>query len=268
MSEISHKNLIIETLKQHPEGLTISSVSELTGLHRHTSRKYINELMRVGEIIQRSVGAAKLCYLKSINSENKILEKRSFFKRFNLKLITSVVLITFLLSEATILAYENNSLNETLSINDSNTSPLTSSITVNDSNVSKAIEIAIENSSNSTVEINDSLIPIENLTFNETHDTETTAINNNFDIKLEYPQKITRGEEFRIKAYATNIGSSTAKSVIVEWKLPEGFEITSSNSDCDSLESNNVCNSEITVKSSLSAILGKNDVRIVIKYEE
>jgi predicted transcriptional regulator len=151
MSEVSNKNTIIEALKQHPEGLTISSISEITGLHRHTSRKYINELISVGEIIQRSVGVAKLCYLNC--AENKaILPKRSFLSRFNIKLVISAVLITFLLSEVTILAYENSPLNETLSNNVSNTSPLTSSITVNGSNVSKAIEIAIENSSNSTVE--------------------------------------------------------------------------------------------------------------------
>jgi hypothetical protein len=265
MDENNHRNVIIETLKQHPEGLTISSIANLTGLHRHTSRKYINELIRVGEIIQRSVGAAKLCYLKNINNE-KIFEKKSFFQKFNLKLIISVVLATFLLSEVVILAYENNSLNETLTDNGSiNTSPLTSSIILNDSNISQMIETAIENSSNATVEINDSLIPVENLT-----PSENTSIESHpkMNITLDFPQRITRGEEFKVKAYATNIGSLTAKNVVINWQLPNSLEIVSDSSNCTDLEPNSVCNSEITVKSNVSAELGVNDLKIVVNYEE
>lgn len=264
MDENNHRNVIIEVLKQHPEGLTITSIANLTGLHRHTSRKYINDLIRIGEIIQRSVGAAKLCYLKSISNE-KIL-KKSFFERFNLKLVLSVVLIIFLLSEAVILAYENNSFNETLTDYSSiNTSPFTSSIILNDSNISQIIKTAIENSSNQTVVDFDSLIPVENVT-----PSENTSIESHpkMDITLDYPQKITRGGEFSIKAYVTNIGSLTAKNVVINWQLPYGFEIVSDNSNCANLESNSVCNSEITVKSSVSTELGINDLKIVINYEE
>jgi len=263
MSGFNQRNIIIETLRQHPEGLTISSIAELTGLHRHTSRKYINELTRVGEIIQRSVGVAKLCYLKETNGENKFLEKKSFFQRFNLKLIFSVVLITFLLSEASILAYESSPLNETFIENASNTSPLTSSIILNESNVTQIIDTVIKNSSNSSVDIdtNDSLIPV-------VISNENPPMVSKFNINFEYPSKITRGEEFTVKAYVSNIASSSAKNIVIEWKLPEGFEITSKTENCETLEPSGSCVSDVTVKSSLSTALGKNDVKIVINYEE
>ena len=284
MSREDPRKLIIEILKKHPEGLTIVSIAKIIGLHRHTSTKYIHELIGAGVILQRSVGAAKLCYLEKINDieEKKLLErleKRRSAEKYSLKLIFSVVLITFLLSEVAIFAYENNSLNETLSDNISiNTSPLTSSIIFNESNISQMIETAIENSSRESVEINDSLIPISlpnetppvevNETFNDTPVIEIPIeAHPKFDIIFEYQQKITRLEEFRIKAYITNVGSS-AKNILIDWKLPEGFEIISSNQNCDNLDSNKSCISEVIVKSSFSTALGRNDIKIVINYEE
>jgi predicted transcriptional regulator len=290
MSKKDPRKLIIGVLKKHPEGLTIASIARITGLHRHTATKYIHELIGAGAIIQRNIGVAKLCYLKKISKdeEKKLLEKlerRRSAEKYSLKLIFSVVLITFLLSEVAILAYENNSLNETLSDNFSiNISPLTSSLSLNDSNISQIIETVIENASNNiSVETNDSLISvnetsiIDNTTLNNTvivNDNLTSTVNetqsNNptFDINLEYPEKITRGEEFLIKAYISNIDSSEAKNIAIDWRLPEGFEITSKSENCGNLEPSSNCVSEINVKTSLSMILGKNDVKIVVKYEE
>jgi len=266
MSREDNRKILIEILKKHPEGLTIASLSKISGLHRHTSTKYIYELIGAGLVLQRSVGAAKLCYLKRIekNKENKILEdleKRRFIEKYNLKLIVSVVLITFLLSEVAILAYENNSLNETLSIN---TSPLTSSILLNESNISQLIE----NASNLSVENNESTFNLSiNSTFNETIN-ETLPLESIFEIRIDYPEKITRNEEFTIKAYLKNIGSFVAKNIAANWILPEGVEIISTNSDCKDLEPEKDCSSEITVKLGLSTKLGKNDFKVVINYEK
>jgi uncharacterized repeat protein (TIGR01451 family) len=291
------KNLIRDVLKKHPEGLTISSIAQMSGLHRHTSRKYINELTNAGEVVQRLVGAAKLCYLNCASNENKTAEKRSFFDRFNFKLVFSVVLITFLLSEAVILAYENNSFNETMTNNYSNTSPITASMILNDSNVTQIIETTIENASNTTVETNDSLVPVLNVTNESTNNTTISLVLNNsnisqiidnisneienislpimnetvhpkFDTRLEYPEKITRGETFTVKIYVTNVGSAPAKNIVVNLQLPEGFEFTSSSSNCDVLDATSSCISEISVTSTVSANLGTNDLKVVINYEE
>jgi hypothetical protein len=121
------------------------------------------------------------------------------------------------------------------------------------------IENAIENTSNATVETNDSLVP-----------SEVPVEGSKFDINFDYPQKITRGEEFNVKSYVNNIGSSKAKNVVLNWQLPNGFEIVSGNlvENCGDLEPNNACVSEITLKTETSANRGLNDIKIVVNYEK
>ena len=58
------RTLIINILRKNPDGLTLTSIAELTGLHRHTATKYVYELKGAGVISERDVGSAKLCYLK------------------------------------------------------------------------------------------------------------------------------------------------------------------------------------------------------------
>ena len=65
------KKVITDTLREHPEGLTFTSLAEYVGLHRHTTTKYIYELMGAGKISQRRIGAAKLCYLRDIDEGSK-----------------------------------------------------------------------------------------------------------------------------------------------------------------------------------------------------
>jgi uncharacterized repeat protein (TIGR01451 family) len=256
MSKSSPKNIILDILRQHPEGLTISSLAEKSGLHRHTSRKYVNELIRTGDVIQRFVGAAKLCYPSCV-SNNVNEKKKSFFSRFNIKLISSVILVTFLISEIAINAYANESFNETFN-KSSNTSPITSSFVFNDNfQLNDIIETAIKNASGS-VERNDSSVP--------TYETPND-IHPEFSVNMEYPQKITRGETFTVKIYVTNVGSATAKNVVVNLQLPKGFEFTSSSSNCDVLDATSSCISEISVASTVSANLGTNDLKVVINYE-
>lgn len=72
--ELKHDNtkkIITDTLREHPEGLTFTSLAEHVGLHRHTTTKYIYELMGAGKISQRHIGAAKLCYLKDMDEHSK-----------------------------------------------------------------------------------------------------------------------------------------------------------------------------------------------------
>lgn len=75
----SVKEKIRKVLLEHPEGLSILEIAELVGMHRHTVTKYVYQMFGSGEIYQRDVGPAKLCYLKERFVENvregAILEK-------------------------------------------------------------------------------------------------------------------------------------------------------------------------------------------------
>ena len=68
MNENHFKERIVEVLRKHPEGLTTVDIAKLIGSHRHTVTKYIYQMVGEGAIYQRSIGAAKLCYLKEARS--------------------------------------------------------------------------------------------------------------------------------------------------------------------------------------------------------
>ena len=70
------KYLIIKILREHPEGLMLSEIAELTGMNRLTVTKYIHELMGRRSIFQKKVAAARVCYLREHypeNNENELL---------------------------------------------------------------------------------------------------------------------------------------------------------------------------------------------------
>lgn len=76
----SPRELIIRVLRKHPEGLTITAISELTKLHRHTVTKYLYELRGAGVINEREIGPAKLCYLRDGFTKKK---ERGMLERLN-----------------------------------------------------------------------------------------------------------------------------------------------------------------------------------------
>ena len=313
MNSADPRKLILEALRKHPEGLTLLSLGKVTGLHRHTATKYIHELLGAGIVFQRTVGVAKLCYLKekfkNRIDEKKLLNKlkeRRISKKSQLKIISIVMLVTFLLSETAILAYQNTNLfNKTNLSNFTtiNTSPVTSTNYPNVSpNAASVINIPIvENinlstinisteknvsEENQTVEISNENVPEINQTLNESNESimgpnftvptipnETTEIPEktsiNFEIKLDYFEKITRGEVITIKASVINNDSSTVKNVVLDWKLPNGFEIVSEDDRefCGILEPNDVCISEISIKTDTSTSLGIDEIKVVVSYE-
>jgi hypothetical protein len=55
---------ILSILKKHPEGLTTVDMASLIGIGRQSLAKYVYQLVGEGEILQREIGTAKLCYLK------------------------------------------------------------------------------------------------------------------------------------------------------------------------------------------------------------
>jgi predicted ArsR family transcriptional regulator len=54
---------IIKILAKHSEGLSITEIAKILGVHRHTITKYIYQLIGAGVVYQRKVGPAKLFYL-------------------------------------------------------------------------------------------------------------------------------------------------------------------------------------------------------------
>lgn len=58
------KKLIIEILKEHPEGLILMDVAKYISVNRFTAAKYVYGLIGEGLVYQRKVGTSKLCYLK------------------------------------------------------------------------------------------------------------------------------------------------------------------------------------------------------------
>jgi len=304
-------NLIVEVLKKNPEGLTLFSLAELSGLHRHTVTKYVNELMNSGIVFQRNVGVAKLCFLKEkveIQTDENPTDTPTegiTNKRSQIKIIAAVVLLTLLLSETAIFAYQNTSLFNETNLSDFtsiNTSPLTEVITPNTSPMTESISnispdeniiLNITNDStekndfidNSTVEIlnetieqiNKSLqgnqtiiVPVLNDS-NQTNETQETPQKTpvNLEINLDYPRKITRGEIITAKATVTNIDSSTAKNVVLTWSIPSGFELVSGqeNEICGTLEPASTCSYEIDLKTDASTVLGLNEIKVVVNYE-
>jgi len=304
-------NLIVEVLKKNPEGLTLFSLAELSGLHRHTVSKYVNELMNSGIVFQRNVGVAKLCFLKEkveIQTDENPTDTPTegiTNKRSQIKIIAAVVLLTLLLSETAIFAYQNTSLFNETNLSDFtsiNTSPLTESITPNTSPMTESIsnispdENIILNITSDSTEKNDS---VDNLTVeilnetieqineslqgnqtiiepvlnysNQTNETQETPQKTpaNLEINLDYPRKITRGEIITAKVTVINIDSSTAQNVVLTWKIPSGFELVSGqeNEICGTLEPASTCFSEINLKTDASTVLGMNEIKVVVSYE-
>lgn len=60
------KKAIMETLRKHPEGLTILELAKVLGRHRQTVTKYILVLEATGQIHRRRVGSATLHYPKEM----------------------------------------------------------------------------------------------------------------------------------------------------------------------------------------------------------
>jgi len=59
--------LVIDILKEHPEGLTTVDIAKYIDMSRHSVTKYIYQLLGEGTIFQKEVGAGKLCYLKRMS---------------------------------------------------------------------------------------------------------------------------------------------------------------------------------------------------------
>ncbi|MEM5812216.1 MAG: hypothetical protein QW286_00720, partial [Candidatus Aenigmatarchaeota archaeon] len=105
------RTLIINVLRKHPDGLTLTSIAQLTGLHRHTATKYVYELKGAGIINERDVGSAKLCYLRegfSKTEEKKLVQRLNGKKKSSVGQVQIITAFVFLfLVPATIIIAQN-----------------------------------------------------------------------------------------------------------------------------------------------------------------
>jgi hypothetical protein len=79
MAKKEPKGLIIEILREHPEGLTIQKLSSSIKMSRITTTKYVERLIGEGKITERKIGVYRLLFSKErfleALREGKIIEK-------------------------------------------------------------------------------------------------------------------------------------------------------------------------------------------------
>ena len=139
-------------LRKHPEGMTISEIAERIGLHRHTSTKYIHELMGAGVVYQRKVGPARLCYLtrrtpKAVGQKSVAKINYIFTAFLSLLLIVALVLAQNISNTPGMLVYPN----ATVGISDENLTEQVGQEYVENTTLQAVEENS--SSSNETVEI-------------------------------------------------------------------------------------------------------------------
>ncbi|MCX6814803.1 MAG: NEW3 domain-containing protein [Candidatus Aenigmarchaeota archaeon] len=315
------RTLIINILRKHPDGLTLTSIAQLTGLHRHTATKYVYELKGAGIINERDVGSAKLCYLKeglSKEEQKKVVgrlngtggwnESRRKSSTGQVQILSLFVLL--FLIPATVIIAQNatqsiNSTGELILEQPNFTKEAADSFAEINITNETSIPIIIENqtvSSEQNNTVQENTIP-ENLTVsNETNATISEPVNETenitlpesenpeinlpepesqpnititeitqpvLNVKISSPDKTLRGEQFDISAVVKNSGNSDAKNVILSWGFPSGFEMVSGDSEeCGTISPGSECVRNVTVSSSLSTDIGKNQIKVIVKYEK
>ena len=133
---------------------------------------------------------------------------------------------------------------------------------------------------NSTLSDNSTIIPPSNDTSssNETagndtvqppaNESNSTAIFLEPSVDVSYPQKITRRDPIMLTAVVTNPNYVALRNVSLEWALPQGIELVSTEGSCELLEQNSSCTLIAELQTSLSTSLGINEIKVAIKYEK
>ena len=90
------------------------------------------------------------------------------------------------------------------------------------------------------------------------------------DAGITSPEKVTRNGNVELIAYATNTGSGTARDVLIEWILPDGFYIVTGSGSfhCEELAPGNSCRNVITATVPISSNLGLSEIRARVTYAE
>jgi len=154
--------------------------------------------------------------------------------------------------------------NETSNTTNQNSENITKTSTTITAVTNYEENISVENSTNTTTTTSSSTT-----TIHPTVTTTTTPIPEQkprIEVKLDIPEKITRGEKIKITANATNVGNKKTK-VTLKWDLPEGFYSEVTEKNCGKIGPDSSCISEITVETSLSTDIGKKDIGVEVIYD-
>jgi len=321
--DVHPKKIILEVLKRHPEGLTITSLAENSGLHRHTVTKYIKDLILSGDVQEREVGMAKLCYLSENLPKDIEIGSKAETGQTQVFLISMFLLLVPALIIAQTISNSTTTTGSFLETIDTSFTTLSSDLQTTSSFINnfdestvsttvKLIEDSPNYAENSTLEsapddftsttlderatselVNNTLSSTESANETTLISTETTTSETGLettvttstttsstveiefpseiqplDVKIEMPEKITRGNSINLKTIVKNTFPDS-KTISIKWILPNGFSIVSGNEieKCDGVEQDSSCISEISASVSESAELGKNPVKVVVSYE-
>jgi hypothetical protein len=198
------RRLIVEALKKHPEGLTILSVAKSTGLHRHTSSKYVRELLGAGILEERKVGPASLCYLKKncAKKAEKYLSSVRHFSNKSLSKVKSYLFFSFLFS---LLAFF------TVAIIAQNTSffsnNFTSSLALPFSNGTETVE-------NLTSSVNSTLPVLPNETVDNASETNVSTQGNSSQTQIVEPSVNSSNNTVDLPPFYSNFGSNATEAKV------------------------------------------------------
>ncbi len=197
---VENRRTILSLLKNHPEGLTITSIASLSKLHRHTVTKYMYELRGADMVVERVIGPAKLFYLRaglSSDQKSNILGRLNGAMKSTASLgqvqILAVLLFLFLVPTTIIIAQNATNFSENLSVpasgwtvaaNEGVTDPYTNNTSVF-SNLSgeDGIIFGTNDTSNESI----FTIPVLNMTVNGTNAT----IPSNESVNITLPDNMT-----------------------------------------------------------------------------
>ncbi len=194
---VKHREAIISLLKSHSEGLTITSIASLSGLHRHTVTKYMYELHGADIVVERVIGPAKLFYLReglSNSQKNNIMGRLNGSKKSSLGQMQILAVLLFLFLVPTTIIIAQNATNYTdsefgisgdmVAMNDG----ITGEINFSDllMNMTNSTNITNGTGLNGSYEI----LPIEPIITNTTNETQGNDSAGNFtipDMNETYP---------------------------------------------------------------------------------
>jgi hypothetical protein len=281
------REAIIDLLRNHPEGLTISSLASLAGMHRHTATKYFYELRGADIVVERDVGPAKLVYLREGLTKSReigvltrlngrissIIDSRM---KSTLGQVQIFAFITFLLLVPATIIIAQNATNGT----HVNISAITGGISASEDgstmilgeNYSEVIALANGTADDTNLSAGyddpngtgggtgDVIIPVEA--------NETLVPGTSLSVEIFSPDNLTRDRPFEAGVNVSNTGEVAAHSVRIRWVLPEGFSLLYGQEeyDCGDLAAGAECTNKVTITTGYNAGLGEGVLRVEVRY--
>ncbi|MCX8178737.1 MAG: hypothetical protein N3D75_02840 [Candidatus Aenigmarchaeota archaeon] len=272
---------ILDVLSKHPEGLTISSLADKAGIHRHTATKYVKDLILSGKVEERKVGMAKLCFLPKYKPVHAVASEKAETGQVQIFLLALILMAIPVLIIAQNIDNSSNPVTgnfpevfDTLTVTSSSDIMSTTTSfedqetsTVSDNQISATTStIGDEFSTVSTTQIPDSNYSDNQISesYNVSNDL-TDVSSGKVKIEFDYNQKATRGNTFSIKAVLTS-NLNGLRKISYEWIIPADLNILNEKTGSCDLEFGQSCYPEILIDTK-SSELGIKKIKIVVTYE-